>query len=148
MQSTNESDSACAALRLAIRYAGVALRWPMIVAGSIGLALALRFRAPAIMGASIIVIAASFVLQGFPNMHAGSLLVSTLLATLQSGYLAGLVIAPLLRLTLPDVDGTGTGLAISAPAHPCSHEVSSNRMTAKRVQSRIVISSNTDQFCT
>ena len=39
-------------------------------------------------------------------MHAGSLLVSTLLATLQSGYLAGLVIAPLLRHTLPDVDGT------------------------------------------
>jgi hypothetical protein len=75
--------------------------WSFIAVAITGILLGLRFRAPALLAATIVTIGASVIASGIDGFFDRHILLSTLLlvVTLQCAYLTGLLAAVLWRRT-------------------------------------------------
>jgi hypothetical protein len=79
----------------------IAVPWSLLAAAVAGILLGLRFRVPALLAATALIVVVTAVASGFAGLSGWPLLVSVGLSvlTLQAAYLAGLVFSTLWRRT-------------------------------------------------
>lgn len=72
----------------------IVLVWALLGVGALGFMLALRFRAPALLAAALVIAAVNVTVAVVEHWSVGFSVISTiiLLITLQAGYLAGLLV--------------------------------------------------------